>query len=246
MNALIEWPTAPSDLTIEAGAVHVWAWDFKCSDEELKRHIALLSLEEQARMRRFYFERDRVRYAVSHSVLRRVLGYYLDLHPTLVSFTTNKFGKPKIIPTLNLFNLRFNLSHTNRMALLAITSDLEVGVDLEELRFVEAEIAERYFSERERIDLGLLAKTEWLQGFYNCWTRKEAILKAEGIGLNVKLDAFDVTLRPGDFVEMLGFKPAAGLTTSWHLSELRPGLGFVGALATSAAPKALACFHFTG
>ena len=244
MDALIEWPVAPPDLSIEHGAVHVWAWDFKCSEEELHRYMTLLSPEEQSRSRRFIFEKDSIRYAVSHAVLRILMGRYLGLQPVLVRFTEDRFGKPRLAPELATCKLRFNLSHTNRVALLAIASDLEVGVDLEELGPIEVEIAEQYFSEREQADLRNLTEAEWLEGFYNCWTRKEAILKAEGIGLNMRLDAFDVTLQPGNPVALLGFRASAGLTQHWHLEGLWPGLGFVGALATSTVPRRVDCYRF--
>ena len=132
------------------------------------------------------------------------------------------------------------------MGLLAIARKPHVGMDVEELLPIEAEIADRYFSERERAVLRELIGAEWLEGFYNCWTRKEAILKAEGVGLNVKLDAFDVTLQPGAPAALLGSQPTAGLTLDWHLTRLQPGLTFVGALATSSAPKRLDCYRFIG
>jgi 4'-phosphopantetheinyl transferase len=233
MNALIEWAAPPSDLSIEHGAVHVWSWDFKFSEGELHHYMDLLSPEEQCRLQRFRFERDRIRYAISHAILRILLGRYLGLQPTSIGFTRNRYGKPDFTPVFSNSKLRFNLSHTNSMALLAIASDLDVGVDVEEIRPIDAEIADRYFSEREKAELRKLTGTEWLEGFYNCWTRKEAILKAEGIGLNVKLDGFDVTLQPGAAVTLLGYHPTAGLTLKWHLTGLQPGLGFAGALATS-------------
>src|ERR1700722_14131557 len=96
MNSLIEWPSAPSNLLIEHGAVHMWAWDFECSKEELDHHIALLSPEEQSRTQCFHFERDRVRYAVSHSILRILLGRYLGLPPISVGFTKSRYGKPAL------------------------------------------------------------------------------------------------------------------------------------------------------
>jgi len=246
MNTLIEWAAPPSDFSIEKGTVHLWAWDFNCSKEELDHHMTLLSPEEHARLQRLRFDGDRFRYAVSHAVLRLVLGRYLGVEPTLVAFTRNKFGKPDLTATLaTTSKLSFNLSHTNRIALLAIAADLKVGVDVEELRHVETEIVERHFSGRERRELADLTGEQWLEGFYNCWTRKEAILKAEGIGLNGNLDAFDVTLRPGDLVALLGFDDTSGLTLNWHLSGLRLGLSVVGALATSAVPTRVDYYNFS-
>lgn len=246
MNSVIAWPVAPSDLRIEHGTVHVWAWDFESSKEELDHHMALLSYDEQSRSQRFHFARDRVRYVLSHSILRILLGRYLGLPPVLVAFTKNRYGKPDLAPALATSKIRFNMSHTSRMALLAVAVDLTVGVDVEELRPIEAEIAERYFSERERAALGKLEGAQWLDGFYKCWTRKEAILKAEGIGLNVNLETFEVTSDSEVLADWQGSHTTANLTLNWYLFGLRPGLGFVGALAVSRNPRSVACYHFVG
>ena len=244
MDTLIDWPAGPSDPSIEHGAVHVWAWDLTCSHKELLGYATLLSPEEQVRSRSFHFERGRLHYTNSRAVLRNLLGRYLSLEPISVCFTKNNFGRPELTPDLATSKLRFNLSHTNRMAMLAIGSDLEVGVDVEELCPIGAEFAEQYFSQRERADLEDLTHAEWVEGFYNCWTRKEAILKAEGIGLNANLDAFDVTLRPASPAVLLEFRASSGITHHWHLMRLSPGLGFVGALASGVVPRMLHCSHF--
>jgi 4'-phosphopantetheinyl transferase len=223
----------------------VWAWDYDCSTDELNRYTALLSAEEHVRMERFHFERDRHRFAVSHAILRILLGRYLDLSPSSISYDQNEFGKPRLIPALAARDLTFNLSYTNRMCLLAIAKSLVVGVDVEEVRPIEYGIAEQYFSARERAALKTLAGRDWLEGFYNCWTRKEAILKAEGVGLNVKLETFDVSLSPNVRAALLGVRATAGFTSDWHLVELRPASGFVGALATNTAPAGITCYRFT-
>ncbi len=235
MKVTIEWPPPPSSLSIQRGEVHVWAWDYEYSTDELSRHIAILSPDEHSRMQRFRFERDRVQYAVCHSILRILLGRYLGLSTSSISFVKNEFDKPRLAPNLVASELAFNLSHTTRVGVLAIASGLSVGVDIEEVRPVQPGTVEQYFSAHEQASLARLKDSEWLEGFYNCWTRKEAILKAEGTGLNVRLDAFDVSLRPEVKAEVLCVRPDAGFTSSWHLVELRPASGFVGALATDAS-----------
>jgi len=240
----IEWPSPPSNLSIQHGAVHVWAWDYKCSTDDLSRYVTLLSPEENSRMLRFHFENDRVRYIVSHAVSRMLLGQYLGAAPSSISFYRNEFGRPGLAPALSVPELTFNLSHTNRVGLLAVAADLTIGVDVEEVRPVEPGTVERYFSAKEQADLTTLTGADWLEGFYNCWTRKEAILKAEGIGLGVSLNSFDVSLRPNAQAAMLGVRVGSGLTSSWHLSELRPAFGIIGALATDAPPASVLCYRF--
>jgi 4'-phosphopantetheinyl transferase len=245
-KTLIEWPPPASNLSLQHGMAHVWAWDHGCFVDDLNLYITLLSPDERSCMQRFRFEKDRVRYAVSHAILRILLGRYLDLRPSSISFEQNEFGKPSLAPALIASELTFNLSHTNRVGLMAIAAGLTVGVDIEEIRPVEHGTVERYFSAREQASLSTLTGAERSEGFYNCWTRKEAILKAEGVGLNVRLDAFDVSLSPNVKAAVLGVRPNAGFTASWHLMELRPALGTVGALATDAAPASVACYRFTG
>jgi 4'-phosphopantetheinyl transferase len=240
----ITWPLPPSVLSLQHRMVHVWGWDYECSTDDLHRCTMLLSLDERLTMQRFHFEKDRVRYCVSHAILRILLGQYLDLEPMSLYFEQNEFGKPSLPPALAI-KLTFNMSHTHHVALLAVASGLKVGVDVEEIRPVERETVEHYFSAREQADLASLTGAAWLEGFYDCWTRKEAILKAEGVGLNVKLDAFDVSLRPNVKAEVLKARPDAGFTSSWHLTELRPASGTAGALATDAAPASVNCYRFS-
>ena len=197
-------------------------------------------------MQRFHFEKDRIRYAVSHAIVRILLARYLNLPPSSISFDQNEFGKPHLVPMRSAPELSFNLSHTNRIGLLAIAHGLMIGADVEDVLPIECQIAERYFSAQEQADLKTLVEANWLEGFYNCWTRKEAILKAEGVGLNVRLDAFDVSLIPNIKAEVLGVRATAGFTSNWHLVDLRPALGSVGALATNAVPSRLDFYHFTG
>ena len=244
MKTSIEWSLMPSNLSISTGMVHVWAWDYACSALDLNRYIPLLSPDECFRMQSFRFEKDRVRYGVSHAVLRILLGRYLGVQPSFISFDQNEFGKPSLAQALMASELTFNLSHTNGIDLLAVAVGLAIGVDIEEVRPVEYGTVERYFSPQEQSSLATLTGADWLEGFYNCWTRKEAILKAEGLGLNVRLDAFDVSLSPNTKAAVLGVRSNAGFTSNWHLVELRPAVGFVGALATNAVPSSVTCYTF--
>ncbi len=231
MTSLVRWSLPPRNVSIQRRAVHVWAWDVKCSSDQLHRYISLLSPCEQFRMQKFLCETHRIRYAISHGILRTLLGHYLAVNPSSISFSQEKYGKPRLSPALVQSELDFNLSHTNCLGLLAVAAGLSVGVDVEDLSPIETTVAEHHFSAQERAD--------------NCWTRKEAILKAEGLGLTVSLGSFDVTLRPGAEARLIGFQPMEGLTKSWHLTHLRPTRRSIGALATSDAPSGVECYRFT-
>lgn len=197
-------------------------------------------------MERFHFVRDQERFAVCHGNLRHILGSYLQLQPSLLQFSQNRYGKPVISQLPRSAALNFNLSHTKGLALLGVARGMEIGLDVEQIQPIEAEVATQYFSPCELITLGQLEESAWLHGFYNCWTRKEAILKAEGVGLNVRLDAFDVSLAPDALPELIAHRPSAGLKTEWILSALKPSPDAVAALATSRAPVEVSCWQLAG
>lgn len=236
MKTKISWASAPPVLTLQPGAVHLWAFDYDCFADDLPAKIALLSPDEQARMSRFMRPEDQARFAVCHVALRLLLGRYLGIPPHFISFEKNEHGKPALLSTPSGNPLHFNLSHTSGLGIIAIAQGLTVGVDIEKIRPVERDIAQRYFSAREQADLQDLQGEEWLHAFFRCWTRKEAILKAEGVGLSGQLDAFDVSLRPEAPAAVLSVRAAAAFTAEWQLAELNPASGFIGALATSSVP----------
>ena len=239
MSSALNWPLASVPDSIPAGEVHVWAWAFEMVDVDLSAHVGLLDHQEFERMNAFYFAPDRARFAVNHANVRRILGAYLRLPPEKLCFTADRLGKPELVREQQL---AFNLSHSRSIALLAVAQEGPLGVDVEDVRPIEPEVADRHFSPVERSALQPMQGDDWLNGFYRCWTRKEAILKAEGVGLHRALDSFDVELRPDE--------PAALLATrdtfhhSWKLHHLAPRAGAVGALATANPNARLNCFSF--
>jgi 4'-phosphopantetheinyl transferase len=155
----------------------------------------LLAPDEQARAARFRFEVHRNRYIAGRGRLREILSYYLDADPAGLVFTANQYGKPGVDGT----DLRFNVSHTEDLAVYAIARGREVGVDIERIRPLAAEgIPERFFSPAEVAALRSLPRDLQPRAFFNCWTRKEAYVKASGEGLSIPLNSFDVTLLPGE------------------------------------------------
>jgi 4'-phosphopantetheinyl transferase len=241
VSSALNWPRSSVPDSIPAGEVHVWAWTwaFEMSNADPSPHVGLLDEQELQRMKAFYFARDRARFAMNHANVRRILGGYLQQPPEQLCFAAERLGKPKLV---HQEQLAFNLSHSRSVALLALTQEGPLGVDVEDVRPIEPEVATRHFSPAERAALEPMQGDDWLAGFYRCWTRKEAILKAEGVGLHRALDSFDVELRPEE--------PAALLATRetfhhpWKLHHLAPTAGAVGALATANPNARLSCFGF--
>jgi 4'-phosphopantetheinyl transferase len=236
----LTWPASGILTAISADEVHLWAWPLKTVSEDLPAHIEILEPAELERMHRFHFAQDREHYAVAHANLRRILGGYLHQPAKEISFRANRFGKPELAG--NGSSLHFSLSHSKSIAVLAVAQELPLGVDVEEVRPIEPEVAATHFSASELSQLSQLTGDAWLGGFYRCWTRKEAILKAEGVGLHRALDSFDVGLLPGAPAELLGTR--LRFLYPWKLYDVSPAPGTFGALATALAEARITCFSF--
>jgi len=199
---------------------------------EIRAGSKLLCAGEQARAARFALERDRNRYIAARSRLRRLLAERLGERPQAVELVYGKRGKPALAPRFAGTGLRFNLTHCDDVAVYAFTHEREVGVDVEAVRPLRDadDVAARFFSPQENLAYRSLPATERPQGFFNCWTRKEAFVKALGGGLHLPLDRFDVSLSPHEPPRLLrvGCKP--GDRCGWLLIGLQPGPGLTGAV----------------
>jgi len=190
----------------------------------------LLSDDEQARADRFVRPRDADRYVVGRGQLRHILSGYTDTPAARLVFAYGPQGKP-ILPGGPVFNL----SHSDGWAALAVAPDVppdfQLGIDIEAQRRVEDGVAARFFSGDEYARLSALPATDWMAGFYRCWTRKEAVIKAVGSGLSTPLDSFDVTLAPGDAAQITRTSGDLAPAAEWSLAHLDLAPGFVGAVA---------------
>jgi 4'-phosphopantetheinyl transferase len=200
------------------------------SDAELL--AGLLSADERHRAGRFAFARERRRYIVARARLRQLLGERLGAAPESLRFVYNPHGKPALARCPGQRDLRFNVSHCGGVAAYAFAEGREVGVDIEEVcELPDADdIAMRLFSHHERGAYLRLSLRERPQGFFNCWTRKEAFLKALGEGLRHHLDRCEVSLAPGEPARILRFGEIPGDACGWVLEELSLGPGLAGAL----------------
>jgi 4'-phosphopantetheinyl transferase len=243
----LNWPTSGIRGAIAHDEVHLWAWPLEPGPADLSAHIELLDHTELRRLHAYHFAPDRSRFAVAHANLRRILGGYCDRPPGKICFRANRFGKPELAdpkrPDMDpSSSIRFSLAHSRCVALAAVAHGRPVGVDVEDVRPIEPEVADAHFSAKEISDLSGLHGDAWLNGFYRCWTRKEAILKAEGVGLHRALDGFDVSLLADAPAELLGTREE--FSYPWKLHDLSPAAGTIAALATAFSNARLACFSF--
>lgn len=209
---------------------HTQIWLLQLAAADLSALEPLLSADEIARADRFHFPKDRAEYVAARGTLRRILGHALDQDPAALHFTYSRHGKPALEAA---GDLRFNVSHSGEYALIALSQGRDVGVDIERLRadLASMEIAQRFFSAAEVAALEALPEAQRLAGFFACWTRKEAYIKARGEGLSHQLDCFDVTLTPGETAALLATRPDPKEAAKWSLRNLPLPAGYAGALA---------------
>lgn len=192
----------------------------------------LLSPDEVARADRFHFEKDRQHYTAARSGMRSILSGYLGLRPQAVRFSYCKHGKPQLAGRETGSSLQFNLSHSDKYAVLAVARHMHLGVDIEYMKPDVAvdEIASSFFSPLEYRTLLALPAEHRLSAFYRCWTRKEAYVKAKGLGLNLTLSSFDVAFASTDPPALLRADASLEEPSRWRVYHLETAPQWVGAL----------------
>lgn len=239
------WLTPPERPRLSAGEIHVWRASLVRRDEELEALHGSLSGDEVRRADRFHFPRDRRSFIAARGILREILGRYLRTPPELVRFGYNAYGKPMLRDAGERPPLRFNVSHSGGLALYAVAVGREVGVDVESLRddLVCVDVAGHFFSRQEVGVLRALPEHSRTRAFFNCWTRKEAYIKARGMGLSLPLDCFDVSLAPGEPAALLATRGGEPDAERWSLHEVEVGPDHVAAVCAEGAGWRIRCWH---
>jgi 4'-phosphopantetheinyl transferase len=242
-----EWSAqTDSHVLLAPDEVHIWRACLKPDAAAVQASFDTLTPAERQRADKFYFARDRERFIVGRGVLRRILSRYLNILPNQIRFSYNQFGKPALSAEADASQLRFNMSHSHELALYALARGREIGVDIEYARddFASLEIAERFFAPKEIAMLRAVPASDLTASFFNCWTRKEAFIKALGEGLSHPLDRFSVSLKPGEPASLLSVEESPQEAARWSLVELFPGEGYAAALALEGEMPALRCWQW--
>ncbi len=227
------WTPPPDSLNLEGHHVDVWRLSLNLLTDSVKSLESTLSADETKRAARFHFEVDKNRFIVAHGVLRRIVGRYLHNDPAELTFSVNDYGKPALVNSA----LEFNLSHSGDSALIAITQGRKIGVDVERIRqgISSHVIAQQYFSKAEVAELQSLPIEQRGSAFFTCWTRKEAYIKAQGLGLSLPLESFDVSLAPGHPAILRATRPDEKESARWTLRSLDIDPNYAGAVAVEGA-----------
>ncbi len=209
--------------------VEVWCAQLDQPPELLTEFAEILSADEKERAARYILGPIRDRFIVGRTILRLLLSNYLNKLPTEIEFAYGAHGKPYLTPETSL---NFNLANSEELAVFAFAPTGRIGIDLEFIRPVTemARIATSYFSEREKQQLFALPEAARQEAFFQCWTRKEAYLKALGDGLTHPLSTFSVTLGPNEPPRLLEVEGDVVEAQRWSLNSFIPSEGFIAAL----------------
>ena len=217
---------------LEVNTVHVWQLFLALDPDMIRCGRELLSQDEIERADRFHFERDRQRFTAARFGMRMILSSYLGLEPKAVAFSYAANGKPALAASLGRSDIQFNLSHSHEYALLAVARTTRLGADIEFIKQDVAmdEIASSFFSPDECRTVASLPAENRLHAFYTCWTRKEAYLKAKGVGLSLAMNSFDVACAPSIPPALLRVDGCLEEPSRWRVYDLETPRQYVAAL----------------
>ena len=225
----------PASLVLEPHTVHVWAFTLEGSAALTEACRDVLPPAERQRADRFVFAHDRIHHTIAHGVLRHLLSRYCGIAPGTLRFQATASGKPSLLWPAGAAAsaLQFNLTHSDDRALLGVSNGCELGVDLERVRsnLETLNISRHYFfgAEREAIENALSVMRD--RTFFRYWVAKEAVLKAQGVGLGFPLDRFGVHFLPdGDTARIETLDPAV-LEPDWTVRMLSCDAGWAAAVA---------------
>ena len=211
--------------------VHVWCVELAGDSACIETCRGYLSADEKERASRFRFDHLQAAFTLSKGVLRALLGRYLHLEPDRIRLAYGLRGKPQLaFPEIPL---EFNLTHSGTFAAYAFAFGCPVGIDIEKVRPVpdQEDIVTRFFSPEECDDWFRLDASQREEGFFRCWTAKEAYIKAVGDGLSMPLTSFRVSFAPGASPRLVHAGGDTDASRSWSMCAVVPAAGYVGALA---------------
>lgn len=220
--------------------VHVWKIDINLHLNQRDELFDVLDENEKIRAKRFRFEKDQRVFIISHGILRNILSKYLKCAPCSVAFSFGEHKKPSIPQS----TLKFNLSHSHSFALVAVTWNDDIGVDVENVN-QKADldgIVDRFFSHNEVKEYFSLSKEKRLKAFYNGWTRKEAFIKATGKGLFQELKSFSVRLTPGKLAKVISVENDNA--TEWRLHSVKVLKDYAAAVCWKGSHKKILNYKF--
>lgn len=227
------WSKRPLAMSLSLNEIHIWRAEPDESINLLEQCRGLLSSDERKRAGRYHFDRDRNRFVLRRGILRTILGLYTNIVPDQLAFKYSECGKPELADGEGVKNIRFNLSFSNGLTLLAFARDQEIGIDVEHVRQVSEteEISLRFFTAFENYTFRSLPEARKKEAFFSLWTCKEAFIKATGHGMSCPLNKFCVSLVPGETSRLLSIEENPEEACRWSIIPFAPAAGYMAAMA---------------
>ena len=226
---------AEQALALLANEVHVWTAWLGAGTALDADALLTLSTGEVDRANRFHREEDRDHFVQRRILLREIIGAYSHTAPGDLEFTTNRHGCPAVVFPVTAATISFSSSHSDALAVIAIARGQTLGVDVERIHGQSleeiAEVTARFFTARESAAIAHLGAAERARAFFATWARKEAITKALGRGLSIPLNAFDVSVTPGEGGAILRWDAEWERMGDLRLHELALADGYAACLA---------------
>jgi 4'-phosphopantetheinyl transferase len=244
-NPQFFWPPCATVQPLKRGQAHVWSHWLECSTSQAAGLAKILSEDERKRASAFRFELHRNRYISGRAALRSLLSQYLSYPADEIRFHYTSSGKPLLEQPTGTSELFFNVSHSDAVALFTFAIHGEVGVDVERIKVLNdrEEIARRFFAPGEYAALSVVPNKDL--AFYRCWTRKEAYLKARGVGIFGGLKDFEVSIAAEEPARLLRVRESSTEAQEWRMHELIPCEGFIGALASKTSELTVLLYHYS-
>lgn len=231
------WQSPPIFPLLKNNQIHIWRTILERDKEKLSELLNLLNSQEKERADKFMVEHAKNNFIIARGSLRQLLAKYLQTTPQSLVFQQNKYGKLFLNTSMQQSSIQFNISHSRNFALFIFTLNHPVGIDIEYIRndsgFELVNTAQRFFSTTESAIIANLPSKQQLSAFFNCWSRKEAVIKAIGDGVFFGLDKFSVEISNKKEGRLqLQFANDKFNKKGWSLEALDPAVGYTGAFAT--------------
>lgn len=221
-------------VALENDIVDVWSCSLQGDAAVLEHCHLCLSDEERARAARFLRREDQTQFTFAHGGLRVVLARYVGMEPAALRFLTGPTGKPVLRDQQGgPHSFRFNLSHSHGRMLVAVAGRQDVGIDLERVRDNSdpLNLAERFYTLSEYERIKHLPVSDHALEFYRLWVAKEALLKAQGMGIP-SLGQCEILASASSSRADVRIMPESEMQRGWTVQWLSCGPGWQGAVST--------------
>jgi 4'-phosphopantetheinyl transferase len=221
--------------------IHIWVVDLDVWNLSCLEAVQELSESEAKKAGRFHFKIHQNRYVKGRFMLRSVLGMYLDSDFYDQEFHANRHGKPALQKHPEDHSIRFNISNSENICVCAFSQNSEIGIDIEKIHDLPNmdQIIAASFTDKERRKFHSLSEPDLTRTFFQYWARKEALLKAMGMGMSYPLNKIDIAGNENS-PQLVTKIEGSDISNQWTILDMDICKGFAAALALQGEHRDLA------